>query len=316
MRTSHCVVVQTVFREEESQHLYSECRYYPTPEPESFIDGVGLQYLKISDKEVDPDCSSVCWEKEERRFPGRMVENTPNYMTRVVPSYSDDKSGLVYPHRNKGSLKQPQKKTLAEQYFILEPLHSLSYQGLEYLESCLSFESLLDKLETGEGDPSEARSRAVALRLLLRLPMQLPGELKGSPESSGNRTVHSRIHLSAKGKHHRVLTPRCDTTIIQQLGRNNAIVLLQKFLRVRANMISVEKTKARWEESYDELNGFQQCYKPEGIRSGMNLDTSITEKVIVRTLIGQFLGVILEPLVISMPVSPPHPNGRTTAKPR
>ncbi|KAL2620966.1 hypothetical protein R1flu_001171 [Riccia fluitans] len=205
----------------------------------------------------------------------------------------------------------------AEQYYILEPFHTLSYQGLEYLESCLSFESILDKLETAGEDPSQSRSRAVALRLLLRLPTQLPGELQGSPTSSGNRTIHSRVHLSAKGKHYRVLTPRCDTTIVQQLGRNSAVVLLQKFLRGRAKMISMEKTKGRWEESYDELNGFHHCYKPKGMRSGMDLDTTITEKVIVRTLIGDFLGVTLEPLVISTPTSTPKTGKRrTTVKSR
>ncbi|KAL2650477.1 hypothetical protein R1flu_018605 [Riccia fluitans] len=302
-----CVMVQTDFRDEESQHLYADCQYHSEPEPDSLINGVGLEYPEISDREMDPECSSVCLEKQERwcRKP-MLAGDIPTYMKRIVSSYSNQKSLLVFPHRNdKPPLKRPHNKTLAEQYVILEPLHTLSYAGLEYLESCLSFESILDKLKSSGGDPSESRPRAVALRLLLRLPAQPQGDLEGQPTSSGNRTEqHNRIHLSVKSKHYRVLTPRCDTSIIQQLGRNSAIVLLQKFLRGRSKMIALEKMKARWEETYTELNGLGRSHKPKGVRSLMDLDTGITERAIVKTLVGQFLGVMLESRVISSMSSP------------
>lgn len=298
-------MVQTDFREEESQHLYSDCAYHPEPEPECFTNGVGLHYPEIREKEMSPECDSVCYEKEELPWYLSTMNKIPSYMTKVVSSKSQKKLELVFPHRNKPPFQTPNKRTMAEQYVILEPFQTLSYQGLEYLESCLSFESILDKLETGGGDPSESRSRAVALRLLLRLPAQPPGELEGPPTTSGR--LHSRVHLSAKGKHHRVLTPRCDTTIIQQLGRKSAIVLLQKFLRGRAKQMSMTKTKARWEESYDELNGFDQCYKPEGMQCGIDLDISITKRVLVRAFVGQILGAMFEPLVnkSGVPSSPP-----------
>ncbi|OAE30208.1 hypothetical protein AXG93_4295s1640 [Marchantia polymorpha subsp. ruderalis] len=342
-RKKYCVMVQTNFREEESQHLYSDCAYHPEPEPECFTNGVGLHYPEIREKEMSPECDSVCYEKEELPWYLSTMNKIPSYMTKVVSSKSQKKLELVFPHRNKPPFQTPNKRTMAEQYVILEPFQTLSYQGhslsfalamagdpslsvshsleeqlgycrwytvtaskgLEYLESCLSFESILDKLETGGGDPSESRSRAVALRLLLRLPAQPPGELEGPPTTSGR--LHSRVHLSAKGKHHRVLTPRCDTTIIQQLGRKSAIVLLQKFLRGRAKQMSMTKTKARWEESYDELNGFDQCYKPEGMQCGIDLDISITKRVLVRAFVGQILGAMFEPLVnkSGVPSSPP-----------
>ncbi|KAL3701171.1 hypothetical protein R1sor_019193 [Riccia sorocarpa] len=313
-----CVMAQTDFREAESQHLYSDCRYHWTPEPDSFVNGVGLEYPEIPDREMDPECSSDCFEKAERcsREP-TVGGDVPTYMQKIVPSSSNRKTLLVYPHRSeKRPVKRDHIQNLVERYVILEPLHSLSYAGLEYLESCLSFESILDKLETAGGDPSQSRSRALALRLLLRLPSQADRELEGQPASSVNHSMRNRIHFNIKSKHYRVLTPRCDTTIIQQLGRTGAIVLLQKFLRGRAKMISLEKMKARWEETYDELNGLHRTYQPEGVRSLMDLNTSITEREIVKTLVGQFLGVMIESLVISTTSSPIVGNWWKKAKSR
>jgi hypothetical protein len=107
--------------------------------------------------------------------------------------------------------------------------------------------------------------------------------------------------LDLQGKHHRVLTPRCDTSVIEQMGRANAVVLLQKCLRGRAMQVSIEKTRERWEESYEELNGFNISYQAQAqpdSDSGMELVTYPTEMTIVRAITGQYISQTLQPLVI------------------
>ncbi|KAG6541793.1 hypothetical protein Mapa_016806 [Marchantia paleacea] len=127
-RKKHCVMVQTDFREEESLHLYSDCAYHPEAEPECFTNGVGLHYPEIREKEMSPECDSVCYEKEERPWYLSAMNKIPSYMTKVVTSKSDKKLELVYPHRNKPPFQTPHKRTM--QNFTAPIISSaLKFQG-------------------------------------------------------------------------------------------------------------------------------------------------------------------------------------------
>jgi hypothetical protein len=63
-----------------------------------------------------------------------------------------------------------------------------------------------------------------------------------------------------QGKH-RLLTPRCDATIIQKMSHTNAVVLLQKCIRGRAAQIFMAGTHSRWQNSYEELNALDDEYR-------------------------------------------------------
>jgi hypothetical protein len=63
--------------------------------------------------------------------------------------------------------------------------------------------------------------------------------------------------------------------------------------------VSIEKTRERWEESYEELNGFNISYQAQADSDvGMELVTYPTEMTIVRAITGQYISQMLQPLVI------------------
>ncbi len=68
------------------------------------------------------------------------------------------------------------------------------------------------------------------------------------------------VWMLEQGKH-RLLTPRCDATIIQKMSRTNAVVLLQKCIRGRAAQIFMAGTHSRWQNSYEELNALDDEYR-------------------------------------------------------
>ncbi|CAM6088690.1 unnamed protein product [Calypogeia fissa] len=206
-----CAVAQSKYRENDSQYLYSDCAYHREPEPHEFPHGIGLENPIIPKKEVDYECEDICAD-EAISLSRTKEEDIPLYMKPVEKSTKHD---LVFPHRNKPPFKHQHKKNLAELCMILEPFNDLDYEGLGILQSCLTFESILDKLNTSGVYQNDTKARALALRLLLHLPPQQPEDFEGQPTTTGR--VHSRVYLSAKGKHHRVLTPRCDTSIVQQM---------------------------------------------------------------------------------------------------
>ncbi|CAM6049186.1 unnamed protein product [Sphagnum compactum] len=297
--------VQTSKRENESQTLDWDITFDPPADPSKFLMGQGLHYPVIYDSAwpLNPSCRRVekplCPKKQDvvgswalTGMTGTEEELVPINKTLCFPHRLTDKP-FKSPSKHRGCLTTFTGLIALAKPEIFQLFQGLSLKGLEELEPSAVYRSMLEQLHAY--DPKDAKARAMSIRLFLHLPVQL-SDFSDPMQSPLSNHLRNRVIVSAKGKH-RLLTPRCDATIIQKMSRTNAVVLLQKCIRGRAAQIFMAGTHSRWQNSYEELNALDDEYRTT--EANPVTFEEVSEAAAVRTLVQEFMSEFLARLSIA-----------------
>lgn len=153
---------------------------------------------------------------------------------------------------------------------------SLPYEGIEELEPWVAFKAASRNVffsPTGAiGEGTAAASNWIT-RLSRGSNRRTTADSSiFSTEQSQLGKSNQRNYAAYLGRHRKILTPRCDPSLVVRMERANAVVLLQKCLRGRAAQITMADTRSRVLELYPELNQLDEYpTEPKGIDAGNEL---------------------------------------------
>ncbi|EFJ26620.1 hypothetical protein SELMODRAFT_412980 [Selaginella moellendorffii] len=188
---------------------------------------------------------------------------------------------MVFPNRVEKEWHIPSLEELTEQRDFMEPFKNLLLKELAELEPRLKIKVNVEEWLQGD---FIAMTDAYARRAT-----------RSTKGRSIARAVPRQRHYSVQvGKHRRVLTPRCDPTLVVKLERLTAIVLFQRCLRGRAAQISVLETRERCIGLYEQLNQLERCEEvkePESTRK----DKLWGAKCVVSVNLSNWLDAIVIP---------------------